>query len=58
MYILTNQRRSVLSFIVIAFFAVAATVFLVRKGSDAASEIEMLNQNNFSVRRELIIRVW
>lgn len=43
-----------MSFIVIAFFSVGASVFLLRKGSEAASEIELLNNNNFSARRGLI----
>jgi len=45
-----------ISFMVIAFFAVGASVFLIQKGSEAANEIELLNQRNFSVRRELIMK--
>jgi len=52
----TQQRRSMISFIVIALFAVGAAIFVVRKGSQATSEIDSLNSNHFTAHRALIIK--
>ena len=38
----TQQRRSMMSFVVIAIFAVGVSIFLIGKGSEAASEIDRL----------------
>lgn len=54
MAILNVQRRSIMSFAVIAFFAAGAAVFLIRKGSEATSEIESLNSSYVSAHRALI----
>ena len=43
-----------ISFIVITFFAVGAAIFLIRKGSEATSEIGSLNTNHFTAHRALL----
>lgn len=45
-----QQKRSIMSFIVIAFFAVGATIFLIGKGSEATSEIELLNNGQLAAK--------
>lgn len=54
MNLLNIQQRSVISFAVIACFAVAAAVFLIQKGTDATNEIKLLNTNHAVARRALI----
>lgn len=54
MNLLNTQQRSVVSFAVIAFFAVGAATFLIRKGSEATNEIKLLNSNHITARRALI----
>lgn len=54
MNILNLQQRSIMSFGVIAFFAVGFTVFIIQKASDATNEIKLLNSNHATARRALI----
>lgn len=54
MAILNVQRRSIMSFAVIASFAVGAAVFLIRKGSEATNEIKLLNSSHVSAHRALV----
>lgn len=54
MDILTIRQRSMVSFVVIAFFAVGAAVFLIQKGSDATNEIKLLKSAHVTARRALI----
>ncbi|MBI3443033.1 MAG: hypothetical protein HY007_04670 [Candidatus Sungbacteria bacterium] len=51
-----QQQRSIMSFAVIAIFAVAASVFLIGKGSDAANEIDFLNNGPLASRRAMIVK--
>lgn len=46
-----TMQRSVLSFIVILVFGVGAAIFVVKKGNDAAEELERLNRGIFLVHR-------
>lgn len=57
MDISNTQKRSMMSFIVIAFFAVGAAVFLIGKGSEAVNEIELLNTGPLTVRRTTLAQV-
>ena len=44
-----------MSFVVIAFFAVGAAVFLIGKASEAANEIDLLNNGPLAVRRVALL---
>lgn len=46
-----TMQRSTLSFAAIILFAVLVAIFLVRKGNDAANELERLNNGAFGVHR-------
>lgn len=52
----TQQRRSMMSVVVIAFFAVGTSAFLIQKGSEAASEIELLNNGPLAMRRAALMQ--
>lgn len=54
MNLLNLQQRSIMSFAVIAFFAVGTAVFLIQKGSEATNEIKLLNTNHGIAHRALI----
>lgn len=45
------QKRSVMSFFVIGFFAVMAALFLVRRGDQAFGEIQRLDNESLGIRR-------
>lgn len=51
-----QQRRSMMSVVVIAFFAVGISAFLIQKGSEAASEIELLNNGPLAMRRAALMQ--
>lgn len=46
-----NVQRSVISFIVIIVFGIGAAIVVVKKGNDAADELERLNSRVFAVHR-------
>jgi len=46
-----TMQRSTLSFAAIIIFAIIAAIFVVRKGNEAADELERLNSRAFAVHR-------
>ena len=49
-----TMQRSTLSFAAIIIFAVIVAIFVVRKGIDAADELERLDNGAFAVHRSAL----
>ena len=52
-----TMQRSVISFLAIIIFGTGAAIFVVKKGNDAADEIERLNEEVFSVHRAAFVQL-
>ena len=51
MNISATQRRSLMSFVVIAVFGIGMALFIIQKGNEAIREIDSLNNGPLALRR-------